>query len=433
MQQSIGKYRWTICGLVFFATTINYLDRAVISLLKSTLSKEFTWTETDYANIVVVFQLCYALGLLGAGRLIDKLGTKIGYAVATALWSVAAVAHALATSTFGFMIARGALGVTEAGNFPAAIKTVAEWFPKKERALATGIFNSGSNIGAIVAPLTVPFIAEQWGWQWAFILTGLIGFVWLIFWFLVYEVPKKHKKLLQPEFDYIHSDADEKVEDNTDAPKLSWGKLLSYKQTWAFAIGKFLTDPIWWFYLFWLPDFLEKQYGLTKTDIALPVALAYTMATIGSILGGWLPMYFIKEGWTVFRSRKTSMLIYALLVLPVVSAQYLGSINMWLAVSVIGLAMAAHQAWSANIFTTVSDMFPKSATASVTGIGGMFGAIGGILIAKSAGKLFDYYKAEGHIETGYLIMFLICSLAYITAWLLMKLLVPKYKAIDFNT
>jgi MFS transporter, ACS family, hexuronate transporter len=431
MQQSIGKYRWTICGLVFFATTINYLDRAVISLLKSTLSKEFIWTETDYANIVVVFQVCYALGLLGAGRLIDKLGTKIGYAIATALWSVAAVAHALATSTFGFMMARGALGVTEAGNFPAAIKTVAEWFPKKERALATGIFNSGTNIGAILAPLTVPFIAKEWGWQWAFILTGLIGFVWLIFWFLVYEVPKKHKKLLQPEYDYIHSDVDEKVEDNTDAPKLSWGKLLSYKQTWAFAIGKFLTDPVWWFYLFWLPDFLEKQYALTKTDIALPVALAYTMATIGSILGGWLPMYFIKKGWTVFRSRKTSMLIYALLVLPVVSAQYLGSINMWLAVTIIGLAMAAHQAWSANIFTTVSDMFPKSATASVTGIGGMFGAIGGILIAKSAGKLFDYYKADGHIETGYLIMFLICSVAYIIAWLIMHLLVPKMRKIEY--
>jgi MFS transporter, ACS family, hexuronate transporter len=431
MQQSIGKYRWTICGLVFFATTINYLDRAVISLLKSTLSKEFTWTETDYANIVVVFQLCYALGLLGAGRLIDKLGTKIGYAFATALWSVAAVAHAAATNTFGFMMARGALGVTEAGNFPAAIKTVAEWFPKKERALATGIFNSGSNIGAIVAPLTVPFIAKEWGWQWAFILTGLIGFVWLIFWFLVYEVPKKHKKLLQPEYDYIHSDADEKVEDNVEAPKLSWGKLLSYKQTWAFAIGKFLTDPIWWFYLFWLPDFLEKQYGLTKTDIALPVALAYTMATIGSIFGGWLPMYFIKKGWTVFRSRKTSMFIYALFVLPVVSAQYLGSINMWLAVTIIGLAMAAHQAWSANIFTTVSDMFPKSATASVTGIGGMFGAIGGILIAKSAGKLFDYYKAGGHVETGYLIMFLICSVAYILAWLIMHVLVPKMKKIEF--
>lgn len=430
MQQSMGKYRWTICGLVFFATTINYLDRAVISLLKSSLSKEFTWNETDYANIVVAFQLCYALGLLGAGRLIDKLGTKIGYGLATALWSVAAIAHAAATSTFGFFVARGALGITEAGNFPAAIKTVAEWFPKKERALATGIFNSGSNIGAILAPLTVPFIVAQWGWKWAFIFTGLTGFIWLILWFVVYEVPGKHKKLSQAEYEYIHSDEDESSSPgNSNSIKLSWAKLLGYKQTWAFAVGKFLTDPVWWFYLFWLPDFLEKQYGLSKIHIALPVALAYTMATIGSIVGGWLPMHFIKKGWTVFRSRKTAMLIYACCVLPVVSAQYLGSINMWLAVLIIGLAMSAHQAWSANIYTTVSDLFPKTATASVTGIGAMFGALGGILIAKTAGKLFDYYTAAGHIETGYLIMFLVCSVAYVIAWLLMHLLVPEMKRI----
>ncbi len=431
MQKSIGSYRWTICGLVFFATTINYLDRAVISLLKSTLSKEFSWSEIDYANIVVVFQLCYALGLLGAGRLIDKLGTKIGYALATSLWSIAAVAHAAATSTFGFFVARGALGVTEAGNFPAAIKTIAEWFPKKERALATGLFNSGTNIGAILAPLTVPFIVVRWGWQWAFILTGMIGFIWLVLWWVLYEIPNKHKKLSAIEFEYIHSDEDEKLPTNNSiGVKLSWSKLLTYKQTWAFAMGKFLTDPVWWFYLFWLPDFLEKQYGLTKTAIALPIALAYTMATFGSIIGGWLPLYFIKKGWTVFRSRKTSMLIYAVCVLPVVSAQYLGAISMWLAVLIIGLAMAAHQAWSANIYTTVSDLFPKSATASVTGIGGMFGALGGILIAKTAGKLFDYYKVSGHTETGYLIMFLICSVAYVFAWLVMHFLVPKMKSID---
>jgi ACS family hexuronate transporter-like MFS transporter len=430
MQQSIGKYRWTICGLVFFATTINYLDRSVISLLKSTLSKEFTWNETDYANIVVAFQFCYAVGLLGAGRLIDKLGTKIGYGLATALWSVAAIAHAAATSTFGFFVARGALGITEAGNFPAAIKTVAEWFPKKERALATGIFNSGANIGAILAPLTVPFIVVIWGWQCAFILTGLTGFIWLILWLLVYEVPAKHKKLSQAEYEYIHSDEDESSSTgNSNSIKLSWAQLLGYKQTWAFAVGKFLTDPVWWFYLFWLPDFLEKQYGLTNTQIALPVALAYTMATIGSIVGGWLPMYFIKKGWTVFRARKTAMVIYACCALPVVSAQYLGSINMWLAVLIIGLAMSAHQAWSANIYTTVSDLFPKTAVASVTGIGGMFGALGGILIAKTAGNLFDYYKADGHIETGYLIMFLVCSVAYIIAWIIMQLLVPKMKRI----
>ncbi len=429
--QSIGKYRWTICSLVFFATTINYLDRAVISLLKSTLSKEFKWTETDYANIVVAFQLCYAFGLLGAGKLIDKLGTKLGYGLATALWSIAAVAHALVTSTTGFFVARGALGITEAGNFPAAIKTVAEWFPKKERALATGIFNSGANIGAILAPLTVPYIAKLWGWQWAFILTGLIGFIWLICWFVLYEVPKKHKKLLPAEYDYIHSDATDAAVINEFEPKLSWGKLLTYKQTWAFAIGKFLTDPVWWFYLFWLPDFLEKQYGLAKTELALPVAFAYTLATIGSIFGGWLPMFFIKKGYTIFSSRKRAMFIYALFALPVVAAQYLGTISMWLAVGIIGLAMAAHQAWSANIYTTVSDMFPKSATASVIGIGGMFGALGGILIAKCAGSLFDYYKVKGHVETGYLLLFLTCSVAYIFAWGIMYLLVPKMKNIEY--
>ncbi len=426
----MGKYRWTICGLVFFATTINYLDRAVISLLKSSLTIEFSWSETDYSNIVVAFQLCYAFGLLFAGRLIDKLGTKIGYGLATGLWSIAAVAHALVTGTTGFFVARGALGITEAGNFPAAIKTVAEWFPQKERALATGIFNSGTNIGAILAPLTVPFIATAWGWQWAFIITGSIGFIWLIFWFLMYEVPQKHQKLSKVEFEHIHSDTAGAFIQNADEPKLSWGKLLTYKQTWAFAIGKFLTDPIWWFYLFWLPDFLEKEYGLTKTEIALPVALAYTMAAVGSIFGGWLPLVFIKKGWSVFRSRKTAMLIYACCALPVLSAQYLGNINMWLALLVIGLAMSAHQAWSANIYTTVSDMFPKSATATVIGIGGMCGALGGMLIAKLAGKLFDYYKGTPEPKTGYLIMFLICSVSYLVAWLIMQALVPKVKKLE---
>jgi ACS family hexuronate transporter-like MFS transporter len=430
MQQIIGKYRWTICSLVFFATTINYLDRAVISLLKSTLTKEFTWSESDYANIVVAFQVCYAIGFLGAGRLIDKLGTKIGYGLATALWSIAAVGHAMVTNTVGFFVARGALGFTEAGNFPAAIKTVAEWFPKKERALATGLFNSGANVGAILAPLTVPFIANKWGWQWAFIITGMLGFVWLIFWFVMYEIPKKHTKLTAAEFDFIHSDIDETKEANGDEIKLSWSKLLTYKQTWAFAVGKFLTDPVWWFYLFWLPDFLEKQYGLSKTDIALPLAMAYLLSAAGSIFGGLLPMWFIKKGWPVFRSRKTAMFIFALGALPVVSAQYLGAFNMWFAILIIGIAMAAHAAWSANIYTTVSDMFPKNSTASVTGIGSMFGAIGGILIAKSAGKLFDYYKAAGDPQTGYLIMFLICSVAYLIAWVIMHLLVPAIKKIE---
>jgi len=424
----MGKYRWRICGLVFFATTINYLDRAVISLLKAPLTIEYKWTETDYANIVIVFQLCYAIGLIGAGRIIDKLGTKIGYALATTLWSIAAMMHAAVSGTIGFMTVRGFLGVTEAGNFPAAVKSIAEWFPKKERAFATGIFNSGTNIGAILAPLTVPFIANAWGWKWAFILTGLTGFVWLILWMMIYEVPHKHSKLSKAEFDHIHSD-DQIGIDSTET-KIPWIKLLGYRQTWAFSIGKFMTDPIWWFFLFWLPDFLQKQYHLSTTEIALPVAMVYTMAAVGSIFGGWLPMFFIKRGWTVFKSRKTSMFSYALFVLPVAFTQFAGTTNMWFAILLIGLAMSAHQAWSANMYTTVSDMFPKNAVGSVIGFGGMFGALGSIFIARSAGLLFDYYKGLGHVETGYQIMFIICSAAYILAWLFMHALIPTMKKIQ---
>lgn len=429
----IGKYRWTICGLLFFATTINYLDRAVIALLKPFLTEQLHWNDADYSDVEIVFKIAYALGLLGAGRLIDKLGTKIGYAFATGFWSVAAVCHAFASSVFGFGVARAALGVSEAGNFPAAIKTVAEWFPKKERALATGIFNSGANIGAIIAPLSVPFIAEAWGWQWAFIITGAFGFVWLVFWFLLYEVPARHKKLSAVELDYINADEDEKpaVEALEVQPKISWAKLLTYRQTWAFAIGKLLTDPIWWFYLFWLPDFLASQYDLKGTQVSLPVAVVYTLSTIGSIWGGWLPMSFISKGWPVFKARKTAMFVYALLVLPIFFAQMAGNVNMWLAVLIIGIAASAHQAWSANIFTTVSDMFPKSATASVTGIGGMFGAIGGILLSAVVQKnMFVYYRSLGKIEIAYYIMFAVCSGAYLLAWLIMHVLVPKMKRIE---
>ncbi len=430
-QQAIGKFRWTICALVFFATTINYLDRAVIALLKEKLEGQFHWTESDYSNIVIAFQLSYAIGLLFAGRLIDKIGTKLGYAVSIFAWSIAAVCHALVSSTLGFGVARAFLGVTEAGNFPSAIKTTAEWFPKKERAFATGIFNSGTNIGAIVAPLCVPLIAAKMGWQWAFILTGAIGFIWLVCWYAFYEIPLKHKRLSKAEFDYIHGDEDEiKVTDTiADTRKVSWTQLLKFRQTWTFVLGKFLTDPVWWFYLFWLPAFLKAQYGISGTAVSMPVALVYTMSTFGSIIGGWLPMYFIKKGWAVFRSRKTSMFIYALFALPVVFAQYLGSLNMWLAVVIIGIATSGHQAWSANIFTTVSDMFPKKAVGTVTGIGGMAGSLGGLLIAKLAGILFDHYKALGSIETGYYIMFFICGFAYLTAWLVMHALSPNMKRV----
>jgi len=426
----IGKYRWTICGLVFFATTINYLDRQVISLVvEDYLNPEFHWSETDYANITVAFQLCYALGMIGVGRLIDKLGSKIGYAVSLLLWSIVAIGHGLIKTTTGFFVARGLLGVTESGNFPAAIKTTAEWFPKKERALATGIFNSGTNIGAIVAPLTVPYIAADpdFGWRGAFMITGAIGLLWLIFWFWLYEIPKKQKRLGKAEFDFIHGDKDEDQTEEYKAIKVPWFKLLEFKQTWAFVVGKFLTDGIWWFYLFWLPKFLKAEYGLVKKEIILPVAVFYTIATIGSIFGGWLPMNFIKNGWPVFKARKTSMLIYAICVIPVVTAQLFGAYNMWFAIAIIGFAAAAHQAWSANIFTTVSDMFPKKTVASVIGIGGMAGGLGGIATSKSAGFLFDHFKALGHIQTGYYIMFIICAATYILAWLIMHILTPTMR------
>jgi ACS family hexuronate transporter-like MFS transporter len=423
MTKKNTHYRWTICALVFFATTINYLDRQVISLLKPYLEEEFNWTEKDYSYIVMAFQFAYAIGLIGFGRIIDKIGTKLGYALSLTVWSIAAIAHAFAKSTFGFGVARAVLGLSEAGNFPAAIKAVAEWFPKRERALATGIFNSGSNVGAIIAPLVVPWIAINWGWQEAFVVTGAIGFIWLILWFIYYEIPAKQKRISQTEFDYIHSDV-EAIDEHPGQP-VGWFKLLGFKQTWAFVIGKFMTDPIWWFLLFWLPSFLKTEYGMTGTQVGLPIALVYVMTTFGSIGGGWLSGFLIKRGWPVFRARKTSMFAFALFVVPVVSAQALGAVSPWLAIIVIGIAASAHQAWSANIFTTVSDMFPRKAVGSVVGIGGMAGAIGGLLISWFTGLILDYFKVLGHIQTGYYILFIIAGSAYLTAWLLMHLLVPK--------
>lgn len=434
IQTKIGRYRWTICSLVFYATTINYLDRQVISLLKPILEKEFSWKESDYSNIVIAFQFTYALGMVGAGRIIDKIGTKLGYALTLTLWSIASVLHAFATGTMSFAVFRGLLGVSEAGNFPAAFKTVAEWFPKKERAFAGGIFNSGTNVGAILAPLVVPYLAINYSWKIAFIATGAIGFLWLIFWFIWYEVPAKQKRLSQAEFDYIHSDMDISSDKagEEEKPKASWNKLLGYKQTWAFIMGKFLTDGIWWFFLFWLPAFLSSEYKLVGTQVSLPIAFVYTLAGVASVFGGWLPMWFVKNrGWDIVKARKTSMLIYAFCPLLVMVSQAAGSYGMWYAVIIIGISASAHQAWSANLFTTVSDMFPKTQVASVIGIGGMAGSFGGMAVAKIAGKLFDHYKALGHIQTGYYILFLYCGLGYLLAWFVMfKLLVPKMKPIE---
>jgi MFS transporter, ACS family, hexuronate transporter len=442
INQSFGNYRWRICALVFFATTINYLDRQVISLLKPFLESAGLFGddpahyESIYANLVIAFQVAYASGMLLVGGIIDKFGTKIGYALSLFGWSLAAIGHAFAKTPFGFGVARAALGVPEAGNFPAAIKTTAEWFPKKERALATGIFNSGTNVGAIVAPLVVPWIAVTWGWQEAFIITGAIGLIWLVFWQIMYDSPEKKLakgQLKQAEYDHIMSDKEETVAaDGSELKKIGWFKLLTYRQTWAFFLGKLLTDPIWWFFLFWLPAFLKEEYGLTGTQVSFPIALVYTMTTVGSIFGGWLPKRFMEKGMDANKARKTAMFIYALFPLSVLSAQYMGGFSMWFAVIIIGIAASAHQAWSANIFTTVSDMFPKRAIASVTGIGGMAGAVGGILIAKAAGLLFDHYKALGDIKIGYGIMFMICATAYIIAWFVMHALVPKFKKINLE-
>lgn len=422
------NFRWTICALVFFATTINYLDRQVIAILKPILEGEIGLNEIDYGYVVMAFQVAYAVGMIFAGRLIDAVGTRLGYALALIFWSVAAMLHAFARSAFSFGVFRALLGFSEAGNFPAAIKTVAEWFPKKERALATGIFNSGANVGALLAPVVVPWLAYHLGWQSAFLLVGAIGFIWLIFWFMWYQVPEKSTKVTSEELAYIKSDRDEQQESDD---QVSWWRLLHYPQTWAFVIGKFLTDPIWWFYLFWIPGWLAtvRGTGLDLKSFGLPMVVIYTATTIGSIGGGWLSSFLISKGMPVYKSRKITMLLFALLVVPIVFTQSEG-VSLWMAILLISLAAASHQAWSANIFTTVSDMFPKKVVSSVTGLGGMAGAVGGTLIAFFAGHILEFYKKMGHIETGYSILFIIAGTAYLLAWLVYHLLVPKMKRVE---
>jgi len=422
------NFRWTICVLVFFATTINYLDRQVIAILKPILEKEIGLTEIDYGYIVMAFQVAYAVGMIFAGRLIDAVGTRLGYALSLIFWSIAAMLHAFARGAFSFGVFRAMLGLAESGNFPAAIKTVAEWFPKKERALAAGIFNSGANVGALLAPVVVPWLAYHLGWQSAFFLVGAIGFIWLIFWFMWYQIPEKSKKLTPEELAYIKSDKDEQ-QDNEE--KVSWWKLLRFPQTWAFVIGKFLTDPVWWFYLFWIPSWLAtvRGTGLDLKNFGLPMVVIYTATTIGSIGGGWFSSFLISKGLPVYKSRKIAMLIFALLVVPIVFTQSEG-VGLWMAILLISLAAASHQAWSANIFTTVSDMFPKKVVSSVTGLGGMAGAVGGTLVAFFAGHLLEFYKIKGHIETGYTIMFVIAGSAYLIAWLVFYLLAPRMKRVE---
>ena len=430
-----GRYRWVICAMLFVATTINYVDRQIIGLLKPDLQHLFAWTERDYAAIVFTFQLAYAIGLLLSGRVMDKLGTKKGFTLAILLWSIAAVAHAVADRvpwltfptlniddktgvTFvsltgaaaGFALARFLLGLGEAGNFPASIKTVAEWFPRRERALATGIFNSGTNIGALVTPIVVPVLVSWWGWQEAFIVTGLLGFLWVIWWWVSYATPDKHPKVTAEELALIQSDP---PESSTPVP---WSSIIGYRQTWAFAIGKFLTDPVWWLYLFWIPDFFNRLYGLNIKQLGAPLVTIYLITDIGSIGGGWLSSHFLKRGWSVNAARKVTMLICALLVLPIMAAPRID--NLWGAVLLVSLAASAHQGWSANIFTLVSDMFPRRAVGSVVGFGGMAGAIGGMVLSLIVGEILQ--------RTGsYVGVFLIAGFAYLTGLAIIHLLVPR--------
>ena len=414
----IGNVRWTIVALIFFATTINYIDRQVIGILAPYLQKEIGWNEIEYGYIVTAFTAAYAIGLLLIGRIIDIVGTKRGYATVLTGWSFAAIGHALASSALGFGVARFVLGLFEAGNFPAAIKTVAEWFPKKERALATGIFNAGSNVGAVVAPLVVPWLVLTWGWQEAFIFTGAVGLIWLLFWYLLYEKPERHKRLSQSELSYIQSDPADTQE------KIPWKELFKYRGTWAFAIGKLLTDPAWWFYLYWIPSFLNKNYNVTLDKIGIPLIIIYVMADVGSIGGGWLSSSFIKHGWSINKGRKTTMLICALIVVPIMFAS--AASYEWIAVALLSLATAAHQGWSANLFTLVSDIFPRKAVASVVGLGGTFGAIGGMFIATAAGFILE--------NTGsYMILFIIAGSLYLTALFIINLIVPEIKEIEFKS
>jgi MFS transporter, ACS family, hexuronate transporter len=420
-----SNYRWVVCALLFFATTINYIDRQILSLIKPILDEQLQWSNEDFGMVNSAFQGAYGIGLLAFGWFIDRYGTKIGYAVSIAAWSVAAVGHALVGSIGGFFAARIALGLGEGGNFPSAIKAVALWFPKKERALATSIFNSGTNVGAIIAPAIVPWIAFTWGWQAAFVAAGVAGFLWLFLWIPFYDVPEKIKRVRESEMAHIRSDMDEteKVE------KIPWLRLLSYRQTWSFIVGKFLTDPVWWFFLIWLPDYFKQTRGLDIKHSWVHLVTIYVVVTVLSIAGGWVTGYLTKRGWSVTRARKTGMFVFALLVLPILTVTSVGD---WTAVLLIGLAGAAHQAWSANLFTTVSDMFPKRAVASVIGIGGMAGALGGMIFPTLTGKLLDVFKAAGNITEGYAILFSVCALLYLFTFVINHLLAPKFERFEMK-
>lgn len=408
----IRHLRWWICGLLFFATVVNYIDRQVLGTLAPELQTKIGWTESEYSNIVISFQIAYAVMFLVWGGVIDKIGVKIGFAIALVMWSIAGMGHALAASAMGFSIARFFLGIGEAANFPASVKTVAEWFPKRERALATGIFNAGTNVGAIIAPATALILSEKFGWQSAFIFTGAVGFIWLIFWWALYQKPDEHPRLEASELKLIRDGEVEAAEQKTP-----WLALLGYRQTWAFAVGKLMTDPVWWFYLFWLPKFLNKNFGIKGTALIPYLTVVYLIADVGSVGGGYMSSALIKRGWTVNKSRKTAMFLFAA-VMPLVAIAHFTS-SVWTAVIMIGIAAGAHQGWSANLFTLTADLFPKKAVGSVVGIGSCAGALGGIMLPLYIGKVLDANPSY------YLPMFIIAGVTYVLAWVAIHFLVPK--------
>lgn len=433
LKNKIGNYRWIICFLLFAATTINYIDRQIFGLLKPELEQIYGWTETDYSRIIMAFTASYALGMLFYSRIIDRIGTKKGYTISVSIWSVAAMLHAVVKSVLGFGIVRFILGIGESGNYPAAVKTVGEWFPRKERAFAIGIMDSGSNIGAAVGPILVPVLLVTFGWQFAFIITGSIGFLWLIAWRIFYKIPSEQKRLGKAELDYIHSDENEKElteEGTATAVTVSWKQLFKLKQTWAFIAGKFFTDPIWFFFLFWLPSYFHSIFHVDFREPSLPLVLIYSGTMIGSLGGGYLSSWLIKKGWPVYKARKIALLVAALCVVPIMITRY--THNMWIVVALLCLSVAANQAWSANIYTIVPDMFPKKVVATVVGMGGMAGAIGSVLFPLFIGYILDFYKTTGNILTGYNIIFLICGSSFMVAWVIIHFLVPKMERVDFK-
>ena len=420
--QKVGRYRWVIVALIFFATTINYVDRQILSLLKELLDQQIGWTNEQFGWVNAAFQLAYGVGLVGFGWFVDRFGTKIGYAVSITAWSLAAAAHGLAGSVATFLGARVALGLGEAGNFPSAIKAVTLWFPAEERAFATSLFNAGTNAGALVAPAIVPWVAFRWGWQFCFVAAGIAGLVWLGFWLWLYDVPGGRQSPDPEVKERLNPGRPGSPQDSRDT--IPWTKLLRYRQTWSFVLGKFLTDPVWWFLLIWLPDYFRQTRGLDIKRSWIHLVAIYGIITVLSIGGGWITGFLASRGWTVTRARKTGMFGFALCVLPVLAVTQVGD---WTAVLLIGLAGAAHQAWSANLFTTVSDMFPKPAVASVIGLGGLAGSAGSFIFPVLTGRLLDHFTQLHDVTAGYRILFGTCSVLYLGAFLVNHLFAPRFE------